>query len=356
MPSNFSSPRVPAEFEPHSGTYLLWPTRADNWREQGVPAQRAMVALANALAKFEPVTLGFSGRHAPVATDIDPTIMLWPVEYDDIWVRDTGPLWRLDAANKMTALDFRFNSWGGLFNSASNDDAVARQVAVREGRESVRSELVLEGGAIITDGQGTFFVTEESVLIDNRNPGLSRATVEVELRRMLGAQQFVWLPQGLAHDESGGHIDNICAFADRSTLLVVATDDNRHPSYQRVQEARAALHSARSVNGSPYRIIDVPLPGPTEISATEARGFAAAEGTIKRAAGTPLAPSHVNFYVANGVVVVPTFGCATDNAALEIIAKAFPNRRIIAVPSREFLLGGGAVHCVTRDIPAIPPL
>jgi agmatine deiminase len=344
--------QMQAEFAPHRGTYLLWPVRPDNWRNNALYAQRDILRLANLLAQFEPVTLGFCNGENPARYHaFHNNIRLLPMEYDDIWVRDTGPIVLTGKSQNPLAIDFRFNSWGGLFNSSYADDAVAEAIAKTEQLSCQKCPLVLEGGAIITDGCGTIIATEEAILNKNRNPGISKFEVERILRDTLGALQVVWVPNGLANDESGGHIDNVCAFASPTTLLLASTDDITHPSYSRLKAARQILADCRNIDALRYNIIDVPLPPPTSITPNEADGFITAAGTIQRSVGTPLAPSHVNLYVANGVVVMPTFGCSTDEQSLDIIRQAFPDRQVVPFPSREFLLGGGAIHCLTRDIP-----
>jgi Porphyromonas-type peptidyl-arginine deiminase len=162
--------------------------------------------IANLLAPHEPVTVGFASKSSPAAAfEFHPEVSFLKLEYDDIWVRDTGPIVLTRKDRTPVALDFKFNSWGGLFNQSSLDDALAGKIAAVEKIEILRSDLVLEGGAILTDGAGTIFVTEESVLNYNRNPGMKRDDAELVFRKFLNAKQTIWLPRGLAHDESGGH-------------------------------------------------------------------------------------------------------------------------------------------------------
>lgn len=345
--------RLSAEFHLHRCTYLLWPTRPDNWRDNARRGQASIATLANLLAEHEPVVIGYPADTDPrLNYSFVSGVTFREMAYEDIWVRDTGPLVVRGGTEGNYAVDFRFNSWGGLFNSSSKDDAVAGEIAAFEGFKVRHSELVLEGGAIISDGKGTIITTEESLIAENRNPGKSREQIEHEIRRMMYVDQFIWLPQGLAHDEAGGHVDNVCAFVDEQTLLVAETNDRGHPSYHRLKEVHDILASRKSIRGDSYRLVMVPLPPQTEITSEEASGFAQADGTIRRQKGTPLAPSHINSYVANGLVVVPTFGLASDNEASKIIAEAFRGRRTVQFLSREFLLGGGGVHCLTKDIAA----
>jgi agmatine deiminase len=331
----------------------MWPTRPDNWRCNGYFGQRDMLNLASLIARFEPVKLAVpSEAIAAVNGQIAPNVQLVPMDFDDIWVRDTGPTVMVAPDSPSIALDWRFNSWGGLFADAAADDAVAGKIASYEHLATLQAPIVLEGGAILSDGQGTLILTEESILAANRNPGLTRAEANKIFSEYFNIQNVIWVPAGLADDEAGGHIDNICAFASSELLLVSSTTDRSHPSFERLEVALDILKQAQSASGKHFIIQQIPLPPATRITETEAAGFDTPKGTISRKCGDPLAPSHTNFYIANGAVLVPTFDCETDATAVSIVSNAFPNRQVIPCPSREFLLGGGAIHCLTKEIPA----
>lgn len=346
------SRRLPADFEQHMRTYLLWPHRADNWRNDAAYAQKMILDLANIVAKHEPVTIGVrSGTKFEVEGDLHSNITIERIEYDDIWVRDTGPLILFDNNQKTVAVDFKFNSWGGLLPTFKDDDEVALRIATLENLNTLKSNLILEGGAITTDGSGTVILTEESVISSSRNMNMSKSNIETELRDTLGVSQIIWIPKGLADDEAGGHIDNVCAFASPTNLLLADTEDESHPSYFRLKEAQKCLAGLKNTNGEKIDISFVPLPPHTVISASEANGFAPTSGgTMQRSAGTPLAPSYINFYIANKSVIVPTFGVEADEQALSIISSKFPGREVVPFLAREFVLGGGGIHCLTRNI------
>jgi agmatine deiminase len=350
IPSGY---RFPAEFEPHRATWLLWPTRPDNWRHNGYFAQNDTLALAALISHFEPVRVGVPAAHAAkLRKQLPAAITVANVAFNDTWVRDTGPVTLVSDQYPPIAVDWKFNSWGGLFSESNEDDRVAAEIARYERFQVIRAPIVLEGGAVTSDGKGTIVTTEECALAANRNPGLTRSEADDVFKKFLNAQNVIWLPFGLSHDEAGGHVDNVCAFASDRVVLVASTNDKSHPSYERLRLAREVL--ARSVNaaGQRFSLINVPVPEATFITAEEAAGFATPQGTIVRAAGSPLAPSYINFYPTAQAVFVPTFNVSTDAAAIEIIATAFPDRQTIPCPSREFLLGGGALHCVTKEIPA----
>lgn len=347
-------PLLPGEFEPHRATYLLWPTRPDNWRDNALPAQQRMLQLANLLSRYEPVYLG---HNFPIRdeflSELSSEVRLFNCDYDDIWIRDTGPTFIFDSDHELSAVDWLFNSWGGLFDSAARDNALAEGIAKRENVPSRKLAVVLEGGAIVTDGRGTIITTEEAILAANRNPTLAKSDIEDIFLRELGCPNVIWLPTGLSNDEAGGHVDNVCAFADSGKIIISHTQDVTHPSYHSLREAENIIRRSKNAANEPFEIIRIPLPPMTVISASEADGFAPSHGTIRRSKGSPLAPSHVNFYLANDVVVAPIFDLPSDEGAIEILKAVFSNQRtVVPFPSREFLLGGGAVHCLTREVPA----
>lgn len=345
--------RLPAEFERHSHTYLLWPYRPDNWRSSARYAQDSIASLANVIAQFEEVRLGYAKGINPIGThSLHQGVHVFPIEYEDIWIRDTGPITIVKDGIPFRSVDFKFNSWGGLFETSAEDDAVAAAISLLENIPVQASDLVLEGGAIVTDGRGTIVTTEESILAANRNPTKTKGEIESAFGRLMGVDQIIWLPEGLANDEAGGHVDNVCAFADPKTILLAATNNPDHPSYHRLAAAREILAAARSSSGESYDLIEVPLPPVTEITKSEARDFDKSSGSIVRQAGTLLAPSHINFFNSNGAVIVPIFDCETDDAALIAIKQAFRNKSVVPFLSREFVLGGGGIHCLTKEMPA----
>jgi agmatine deiminase len=271
--------------------------------------------------------------------------------YDDIWIRDTEPTILSDGQGKRIAIDWKFNSWGGLFDSFELDNTVANQIALYHGMDIIKAPIVLEGGAILTDGKGTLFVTEESVLVDSRNPGLSKQDASEILSRYTNCSNIIWIPRGLANDEAGGHIDNLLTLAPNNTIVVSSCDDSEHPSYHRLQEFKNIIMSAKDITKKAYKVVNVPLPEETKISSSEATGFVVEGGTIERDQGVQLAPSYTNICISNTAVFVPSFDSASDKTAVDIFKNVFTNRSIVPIRSREFLLGGGALHCISKEIP-----
>jgi agmatine deiminase len=349
--------RMPGEFEAHAGCWMLWPERADNWREAARPAQLAFSAVAQAIAQFEPVTVGVSNAHYGAARSLLPeTIRVIEMAHDDAWMRDVGPTCVVNARGAVRGVDWHFNAWGGLEGGLyfpwDQDDLVARKVLEIEKLARYRAPLVNEGGAIHVDGEGTALVTEQCLLNGNRNPRLSRADIEAALRAYLGVTTIIWLGAGVFSDETDGHIDNLACFVRPGEVCLTWTERRRDPQHAISLDAWERLHAARDARGRRLKVHRLPMPGPLQLSAREAAGVIAREGSQPRVAGERLAASYVNFYVANGGIVMPLLDARTDRAAARILKRLFPGRRVRGVPAREILLGGGNIHCITQQLPA----
>jgi agmatine deiminase len=348
---------MPAEFEPHAGCWMLWPERPDNWRELAQPAQRAFVAVATAIAEFEPVTLGVSPAQYEIARSmLPPQVRVVEMTHDDCWTRDSGPTFVVNTRGVLRGVDWHFNAWGGLNGGLyfpwDQDELVARKVLEIEGADRYQAPLINEGGAIHVDGEGTALVTEECLLNVNRNPTLRKPEIEAYLRAYLGVTTIVWLGKGVFNDETGGHVDNLACFAAPGEVVLTWTDNTRDPQYRISMDALDRLQSAKDAQGRPFKVHKLPMPGPLKMTAREAAGIFAREGTKPRAAGERLAASYVNFLIVNGGIVMPLLDPRTDQAAAARLKRIFPGRRIVGVPAREVLLGGGNIHCITQQVPA----
>ncbi|MBV8743247.1 MAG: agmatine deiminase [Sinobacteraceae bacterium] len=347
---------MPAEFEAHSGCWMLWPERPDNWREAARPAQHAFVAVARAIATFEPVTVGASSSHYQVARGLLPEhIRVLELSHDDSWMRDTGPTFVVNQGGEVRGVHWHFNAWGGLNGGLyfpwDQDELVARKVLEVEGFARYRAPLVNEGGALHVDGEGTALVTEECLLNPNRNPSLSRAQLEDHLRDYLGVSQVIWLGRGVINDETSGHIDNLACFVRPGEVCLAWTENRRDAQYAVSRDAWQRLQDARDARGRRLKVHKLPMPPPLTLRATEAAGVVAREGSRPRNAGERLAASYVNFYIANGGIVMPLLDVAADATAAARLKRLFPGRRVLGVPAREILLGGGNIHCITQQVP-----
>lgn len=350
---------MPAEFGPHDGCWMAWPERPDNWRLDAGPAQEAFAAVAEAIAASEPVTMAASGAQIEHCRErLSPAVRVVELPTDDAWMRDTGPTFVVDAGGRRRGVDWRFNAWGGheggLYASWEQDDRVAAEVLALEGAERYRAPIVLEGGSIHVDGEGTVLTTEECLLNPNRNPELSREQLERALRDYLGAEKVVWLGRGVHADETDGHVDNLACFARPGVVLLTWCEDPADPQHAISREALVRLEAATDARGRSFEVIPLPSPGPLTATAEEAAGVEPASGTQPRRTGDRLAASYVNFYLANSRLILPLLDERHDNEAAEILERCFPEREVVGVPAREILLGGGNVHCITQQVPAAP--
>ncbi|KAK9828044.1 hypothetical protein WJX81_004404 [Elliptochloris bilobata] len=359
---------MPAEWEPHQQAWMGWPRRPDNWREYAGPAKKAYAAVATAIMEFEPVTVAVPDPRMMEAAkrQLPQRLEVLEIPQDDAWFRDSGPTFVVrDVPGKpgereVAGVDWIFNAWGGklggLYDPWDRDDAVAGHILELAGARRFKAPIVLEGGSIHVDGEGTLLTTEECLLNKNRNPDLTKAQIEGVLADMLRIKKFIWLPRGLeADDDTNGHVDNFACFARPGVVLLAWTDDKEDPQYQRSLEALQVLSASADAAGRPISIVKMPLPPPLHITASEARGVKQVEGTKPRQAGDRLAASYINFYMPNGGIVMPAFGgeaVEADLRAQEVMRDVFPERKVVAVPTREILLGGGNIHCITQQQPA----
>jgi agmatine deiminase len=348
--------RMPAEWEPHVGCWMLWPERSDNWRGGAKPAQHAFAAVAAAIAEGEPVTVCVSPAQYIIAREmLAPAIRVVEMTSNDSWIRDCGPTFVVNDSGEVRGIDWKFNAWGGLRGGLyfpwDQDDLVGEKVVEFERDDRYAPDFILEGGSIDVDGEGTVLVTEQCLLNPNRNPNKSRSDIEALLRDYLGVEKTLWLEDGIYLDETDGHIDNFCRFVAPGVVVLTWTDDPEDPQYPISVAALERLESMRDARGRPLKVHKLHQPHPILITAEEAAGVDHVPGTLPRAAGDRLAASYVNFYIANDVVVMPHFDDPNDALAKAKLSSLFPSRRIITVPGREILLGGGNIHCITQQEP-----
>jgi agmatine deiminase len=347
---------MPGEFEPHDGCWIAWPERPDNWRLGAKPAQAAFAAVAEAIAVTEPVSLAVSdAQFEHCRSMLSPSIRVVEISTDDSWMRDVGPTFLLDAAGGRRGVDWRFNAWGGLDGGLyfpwDRDDRVAAKVLEIEGADRYRAPIVLEGGSIHVDGQGTVLTTEECLLNPNRNPRLSQVEIERTLCEYLGAEKVIWLGRGVCGDETDGHVDNLACFAAPGVVLLTWTEEEADPQHEVSREALARLQAATDARGRSIEVVRMPAPRPLRIAEEEARGVDAVPGTLSRRSGERMAASYVNFYLGTRRVVFPLLDEGTDEQAAEVLQGCFPERDVVGVPAREILLGGGNIHCITQQVP-----
>jgi agmatine deiminase len=347
---------MPAEYAPHERTWMLWPERSDNWRLGAKPAQKAFAVVASAISKLEPVTMGVNLRQYQNARHMLPSsVRVVELSNNDAWMRDCGPTFVIDGRGALRGVDWDFNAWGGLTGGLyfpwDLDDAVPQKVLELEGLDRYKAPLVLEGGSIHVDGEGTLITTEECLLNPNRNPGLSREEIEDYLEAYTNVSKIIWLGRGVYNDETNGHIDNLACFLRPGLVAVSWTEDRHDPQYEISKDAIARLSKASDARGRKLEVLKLHQPEPVLLTAEEAAGVDSVAGTLPRNAGDRMAASYVNFYFCNGGLIVPTFDDPHDHAVLRTLQKAMPWRKVIGVPAREILLGGGNIHCITQQQP-----
>ncbi len=343
---------MPAEWAPHAGCWMIWPERPDNWRLGAKPAQKAFTAIATAISRFEPVTMLVStAQYENARAALPPQVRVVEMSSNDAWARDVGCSFLLGKNGDLAGVDWPFKSWGGLYFPWDKDDAIAGKMLEMERARRFRAPLVIEGGAIHVDGEGTVLVVEQCVLNENRNLDVRRQDMERMLKDYLGASHVIWLENGVPRDETDGHVDNLACFIKPGVVLLTWCDDPADPHYQVSRDAQARLQGARDAKGRELVIEHIPMPTPMFYTQEEAEGIDATASGMNRKAGERLAASYVNFYIANGAIIAPAFGVETDEPARKVLARLFPEREIVMLPAREILLGGGNIHCITQQQP-----
>jgi len=344
--------RMPGEFEPHAGCWMLWPERGDTWRLGAEPARDAFTAVAGAIARFEPVTVGASRGQWEIARNRLPeAVRVVELSSNDAWMRDCGPTFVVDDRGGVRGVDWEFNAWGELYFPWDKDEMVARKVLEMIGFDRYRAPMVLEGGAVHVDGQGTLLTTEECLLNPNRNPSLSKGEIEGLLKDYLNLEKVVWLPRGVHMDETSGHVDNLCCFVRPGVAALTWPDDPADPQHDISTEALRVLETETDARGRRFEVHRIVQPGPLFMTGEESRSIETPEKSFPREIGERLAGSYINFYIANGGIVAPQFDDPMDKPALEALGRLFPNREVVGIPSREILLGGGNIHCITQQQP-----
>ena len=328
----------PAEWAPHSAIWTAWPADEELWLENLAPAQAEVGAMVRALAADGPG--GRTGDRVKVLVN-GPTAMLSAEKligehaelvealYGDIWLRDTGPVFY---SNNRCAL-FTFNGWGGKY-VLDHDDTVGAFVAVQAQADATRWDRVLEGGAVDCDGEGTILTTKECLLNPNRNPLMTPDQVRGLLGDALGGRAVIWIERGLLNDHTDGHVDNIARFLAPGVVVCQSAAEADDPHAERLQEIANFLTLQRDARGRMLQVVQIPSPG-----------------RVENEDGDVVPASHMNFIIGNATVVVPTYGTATAQAAVDALKPFFPGRNVVGLPSKYILTGGGSFHCITQQQP-----
>lgn len=349
--------KMPAEFERHFGTLMIWPERPGSWIYDGVAAKKTFAEIAAKIAEHEKMFMIVSEKEYDNARAMLPlSVTLIKMDTDDSWARDTGPTFVVDDKS-LRGINWSFNAWGGefdgLFSNWEKDNMVAGKFLEAlevEGYDA--SPFVLEGGSIHTDGEGTLIVTESCLLSRGRNPKLSKEEIENVLREYLGVEKIIWLPYGIYNDETNEHVDNVCAFTAPGEVVLAWTDDESDPQFLMSKKDLEVLENEVDARGRKIKVRKINIPkNPVCITEYELKGFKFEDGEDEREVGERLAASYVNFYIANDIVLVPQFEDENDKKAVSVLAEAFPDRQILPIYARDIIVGGGNIHCITQQIP-----
>lgn len=333
--------RFPAEWEPQEAVWFAWPSREDLWPGRLERVRAHLARLYILAAKYQTVrVLCGKQSQAQLLALLDSEggaerIELFDYTTDDVWIRDFGPLFLVsEDGRELCIADWRFNAWGNKFPLQERDDRATAWIADHLRLRRFTFDSFLEGGAVESNGAGQLMTTEAVLLNPNRNGETSTERMEQKLCSGLGVDAVLWLKDGLAGDDTDGHIDNLARFFKSDGIVIADTDDSANPNYQALQENITRLQDFRTSEGQPFASVQLPLP------------YVASEEDA------PLAASYLNYLVLNGAVLVPTYGQRdVDQIALEILGDCFPDREIIGFDCADFIHEGGALHCMSQNQP-----
>lgn len=351
---------MPAEFAPQDGVLLVWPVRPGSWGIDPSAAQRAFCEIMREAAKSERVYLLADAAHIDEArAQAGAFATILEIKTDDAWARDIGPTF-VTNGSEVRGINWRFNAWGGdadgLYTDYENDDAASQAFCTAINTACYDAgDFVLEGGSICSDGEGTLLVTEACLLSAGRNPNLTKTQIEQKLKDYVGVQKVLWLPRGIYNDETNEHVDNVCAFIRPGEVVLAWTDNESDPQYAMSHADYDYLSQETDACGRKLVIHKLPVPNhPVSVTEQDMENLPEDVGGEMRTVDERLAASYVNFYFTNDAILLPQFGgenVESDLRAVEIMRALCPERRIAPIFSREILLGGGNIHCVTQQIP-----
>lgn len=332
---------MPAEFELHDATWLAWPHNPETWPGKMRVIPPIWIQMIKPLHLHEKVHLCVNdpGTEEEVRVilkrhDMGPNVILHQIPTNDAWIRDHGPIF-VKQGGALAAIDFIFNSWGKKYGPWDLDDIVPKRVAEFLKIPCFEPGIVLEGGSIDVNGRGTLLTTEQCLLNKNRNPRLSKSQIEEYLRDYLGVTNILWLGDGVAGDDTDGHVDDVTRFVNPATVATAIEEDPADENYKPLQDNLKRLQSMKDQDGKPLKIVTLPMPGPVVCE------------------GQRLPASYANFYIANGVVLLPVYNHSNDQKARAILQGLFPSRRVVGIHAVDLVRGLGAFHCVTQQQPKI---
>jgi agmatine deiminase len=335
---------MPAEWQPHQCTWISWPHNRDSWPDKFEPVEPAMARFVGALSRSELVRINVLGaaheKHvreqleghahpAHIAFHHFPT--------NDAWCRDHGAIFvtRDRPGHPLLAMDFQFNAWGGKYPPFDLDNAIAAKMADTLDIPHVSIPMVLEGGSIEVNGAGALLTTEQCLLHPNRNPSMTREAIEAALCDNLGVSQILWLGEGIVGDDTDGHIDDLTRFVSEDTVVTVVEQDRSDENHLPLAENRERLETLKLADGRALKVLEMQMPRPVEFQ------------------GNRLPASYANFYIGNRVVLMPTFNDPADEPNRQLLARCFAGREVIGIDCTDLVLGLGALHCLTQQVPVV---
>ena len=337
---------MPAEWAPHRGTWLSWPHKDASWPGKFGPVPAIFARMVRHLADHEEVHINVAGpdmeqevRRLLADEGADTgNVFFHHNPTNDAWCRDHGPIFvQRDGGHgrEEAVVDWKFNAWGDKYPPYDLDDVIPTRIAREYGLPVFHPGIVMEGGSIEVNGRGTLLTTEACLLNPNRNPTLDRDAIEGYLRAYLGVRHILWLGDGIAGDDTDGHVDDLTRFVDERTVVTVVEDDPADENYEPLRENLERLRGMRDQDGRPLRVVTLPMP--RALFHEEQR----------------LPASYANFYIANGVVLLPTYDAARDEEARRTLQELFPTREVIGIDCTDLVWGLGAFHCVSQQWPAV---
>jgi agmatine deiminase len=337
--------RMPAEWELHEATWLAWPHNLDTWPGKFDLVPDIYVEIVRALYTSEPVSICVNDAEDAVETRLFlkragldlSTVQFCEIPTNDTWARDHGPIFLTrshEERRELAVVDWIFNSWGEKYGPWHLDDVVPQKVAKMLALPLFEPGIVLEGGSIDVNGRGTLLTTEACLLNPNRNPTLTREEIEAYLRAYLGVTKILWLGDGIVGDDTDGHIDDLARFVNPTTVVCALEDDPTDVNYALLRDNFERLQKMTDQDGRPLRVVPLCMPSPVIYD------------------GNRLPASYANFYIANGVVLMPTYECANDKRAITTLQEIFPTRHVVGIPCTDLVWGLGAIHCITQQQPA----
>ena len=340
---------MPSEWAFHKATWLSWPHRLETWPGKFEPVPAVFVEIASWLSYSEEVhinvldeamehqvsALFLNAHHPQLQMD---RLFFHRIPTNDAWCRDHGPNYvfrQKEGKREKIILNWGFNAWGGKYANYHEDNAVPVHIAALQQLPLVSPDMILEGGSIDVNGKGLVLTSESCLLNPNRNPALSREQIELNLSRYLGIEKVLWLGDGIEGDDTDGHVDDMARFVNETTVVIAVEDDPSDVNYEALQENYRRIKSYTDLNGNPLNVVKLPMPSPLSFE------------------GFRLPASYANFYIANTIVLIPTYNCPQDQKAIGILQEFFPGRKVVGIDCTDLVWGLGAIHCITHEETAL---